>query len=172
MNLEREKYPAAAAYYWILEEKLASHPGSKKYGRPLHRLADDTTAKNNRKLMCTGSVAEWNPNSNAIGTSCDEYPFAKSQESGGMTLTSGKYCAQMYAAENPDGTYTIKLDENSAYPTWNEICGRAAITSTQNTAAGGALGRFTSAMRLLDSDGYYVHTGYESCDISQVCDFG
>ncbi|KUN03530.1 hypothetical protein AQI95_23875 [Streptomyces yokosukanensis] len=60
----------------------------------------------------------------------------------------------MCAVKNSNGTYTLKLDENYAYPTWNEICGRAAITTTQNTAAGGALGRFTTAVRLLDSDAY------------------
>ncbi|WP_051735288.1 hypothetical protein [Streptomyces sp. NRRL B-3229] len=168
--LTREKYPAAAAYYWVLMEKLASHPGSKKYKSPLHRLADDTTAQNNRNKMCLLAVAEWNPNPEAIGASCDEYPFAKSRESGGMTLASGKSCVQMYAVKNSDGTYTLKLDENYAYPTWNEICGRAAITSSQNSAAGGALGRFTTAVRLLDNDAYYVNTGYESCDLSEVCD--
>ncbi|MQY36938.1 hypothetical protein SRB17_49400 [Streptomyces sp. RB17] len=170
MYLERDKYPAAAAYYWILEEKLASHPGSKKYNKPLHRLADDAAAKDNRDKMCMLAVAEWNPNPNAIGRSCDEYPFAKSRESGGMTLASGKSCVQMYAVKNADGTYTLKLDENYAYPTWNEICGRAAITTSQNTAAGGKLGRFTTSVRLLDRDAYYVNTGYESCDLSQVCD--
>ncbi|MFF4501593.1 Tat pathway signal protein [Streptomyces sp. NPDC001401] len=170
LNLTRAKYPAAAAYYWILMEKLASHPGSKKYNSPLHRLADDTTAQANRNKMCLGAVAEWNPNPNAIGASCDEYPFAKSRESGGMTLASGKSCVQMYAVKNANGTYTLKLDENYAYPTWNEICGRAAITTTQNTAAGGALGRFTTAVRLLDYDAYYVNTGYESCNLSSVCD--
>ena len=170
LNLTTAKYPAAAAYYWVLQEKLASHPGSKKYGKPLHRLANDTTAANNRSAMCLGTVAEWNPHPNAIGASCDEYPFAKSMESGGMTLSSGKYCVQMYAEKNSNGTYTLKLDENYAYPTWNEGCGRAAITTSQNTAAGGALGRFTTSVRLLDNDAYYVHTGYEACDLSQVCD--
>ncbi|MFJ2021403.1 golvesin C-terminal-like domain-containing protein [Streptomyces nodosus] len=170
--LEREKYPAAASYYYILEEKLASHPGSKKYKKPLHRLADDTAARGNRDKMCLLAVAEWNPNPNAIGASCDEYPFAKSRESGGMTLASGKSCVQMYAVKNADDTYTLKLDTNNyAYPTWNEVCGRAAITSSQNTAAGGKLGRFTTSVRLLDADAYYVNTGYETCDLSELCDF-
>ncbi|MCC5480642.1 golvesin C-terminal-like domain-containing protein [Streptomyces barringtoniae] len=172
MYLERDKYPAAAAYYYIMQEKLASHPGSKKYDKPLHRLADDAAAKANRDKMCMLAVAEWNPNPNAIGKSCDEYPFAKSRESGGMTLASGKSCVQMYAVKNTNGTYTLKLDENYAYPTWNEICGRAAITTSQNTAAGGKLGRFTTGVRLLDADAYYVNTGYESCDLSQICDIG
>ncbi|MEV5534498.1 Tat pathway signal protein [Streptomyces prunicolor] len=171
LQLTRAKYPAAAAYYWILMEKLASHPGSKKYNSPLHRLVDSATVTDNRNKMCELAVAEWNPNPNAIGPSCDEYPFARSRESGGMTLASGKSCAQMYAVQNADDTYTIKLDENYAYPSWNEVCGRAAITVSQNKAAGGALGRFTKNVRLLDRDAYYVQTGYESCDLSEVCDF-
>jgi hypothetical protein len=88
-----KKYPAAAAYYWVRMEKLASHPGSEQHNKPLHRLADDTKAKENRDKVCMLAVAEWNPHPNADGTSCDEYPFTKSRESGGMTLSSGKSCA-------------------------------------------------------------------------------
>ncbi|MGP4009901.1 golvesin C-terminal-like domain-containing protein [Streptomyces sp. 4N124] len=172
LPLNKHKYPAAAAYYWVLMEMLNSHPGSEEHKSPLHRLADDATAKDNRDKMCELAVAEWKPNPKAIGTSCDEYPFAKSRESGGMKLTSGKFCAQMYAVQNSDGTYTLKLDENYDYPTWHELCGRAAITAPQNTAAGGDLGRFTSEVRLLDNDAYYVQTGLEGCDIDSVCDLG
>ncbi|WP_328672263.1 Tat pathway signal protein [Streptomyces sp. NBC_00328] len=170
MFLERAKYPAAAAYYWILMEKLASHPGSKKYQQPLHRLADNAVATDNRNKMCKLAVAEWDPPTTAIGASCDEYPFAKSRESGGMTLASGKSCVQMYAVSNPDGTFTLKLDKNYALPSWSEACGRAAITAAQNTAAGGKLGRFTTEVRLLDRDAYYVSTGYENCHLDDVCD--
>jgi hypothetical protein len=167
--LNTDKYPAAAAYYWVLMEKLASHPGSEAHDKPLHRLADDAMAKTNRDKMCVLAVAEWNPNPNADGKSCDEYPFAKSRESGGMTLTSGKYCVQMYADKQANGTWMLELDGNYPYPTWNEICGRAAVPAQQNTDAGGDLGRFTSEVRLLDSDPYFVQTGFEYCDIESVC---
>jgi hypothetical protein len=30
----------------------------------------------------------------------------------------------MYAVKKSDGAHTLKLDENYAHPTWNEICGR------------------------------------------------
>jgi hypothetical protein len=171
LQMNKAKYPAAAAYYWVLMEKLASHPGSERYdgGRPLHRLADEATAKANRGKMCELAVAEWNPNPNADGTSCDEYPFAKSRESGGMSLTSGKYCVQMYADKQANGSWMLELDNNYPYPSWNEICGRAAVPAQQNTDAGGDLGRFTSEIRLLDNDGYYVQTGFEGCDINSVC---
>ncbi|MFD7996473.1 hypothetical protein ACFV3Q_33225 [Streptomyces mexicanus] len=171
LQLNTRKYPAAAAYYWVLMEKLASHPGSEEHDKPLHRLADEAKAKDNRDKMCMLAVAEWNPNPNADGTSCDEYPFAKSRESGGMTLTSGKYCVQMYAHKQADGTWMLELDNNYPYPTWNEICGRAAVPAKQNTDAGGDLGRFTSEIRLLDNDAYFVQTGFESCRIDSVCNF-
>ncbi|MEV7567725.1 hypothetical protein AB0O60_21265 [Streptomyces tanashiensis] len=170
IQMNTQKYPAAAAYYWVIMEKLASHPGSEKFDKPLHRLANDATAQTNRDKMCMLAVAEWRPNPAADGTSCDEYPFAKSRESGGMTLTSGKYCVQMYAAKQPNGTsWMLELDNNYANPSWNEICGRAAVPTKQNTDAGGDLGRFTSEVRLLDNDAYYVQTGFEGCSISSVC---
>ncbi|MBQ0889790.1 hypothetical protein KBZ94_33515 [Streptomyces sp. RM72] len=169
LQMNTKKYPAAAAYYWVLMEKLASHPGSEQHNKPLHRLADDTKAKENRDKMCMLAVAEWNPHPNADGTSCDEYPFAKSRESGGMTLASGKSCAQFYADKQSDGSWMLELDNNYPYPTWNEICGRAAVPVKQNTDAGGDLGRFTSEIRLLDNDAYFVQTGFEYCDIKSVC---
>ncbi|MFI6284458.1 hypothetical protein ACIBCM_06825 [Streptomyces sp. NPDC051018] len=169
LQMNTKKYPAAAAYYWVLMEKLASHPGSEQRNKPLHRLADEVKAKENRDKMCMLAVAEWNPHPNADGTSCDEYPFAKSRESGGMTLSSGKHCAQFYADKRADGSWMLELDNNYPYPTWNEICGRAAVPARQNTDAGGDLGRFTSEIRLLDSDAYFVQTGFEYCDINSVC---
>ncbi|MFJ8158768.1 Tat pathway signal protein [Streptomyces sp. NPDC094468] len=169
LQLNTEKYPAAAAYYWVLMEKLASHPGSEKYNQPLHRLDDDAKVTDNRNKMCELAVAEWNPNPNADGTSCDEYPFARSRESGGMTLSSGKYCVQLYAHKQTDGSWMLELDNNYPIPTWNEICGRAAVPALQNTSAGGDLGRFTTAVRLLDDDPYFVQTGFEGCDIKSVC---
>lgn len=172
LQLNTKKYPAAAAYYWVLMEKLASHPGSERHNKPLHRLADEAKAKENRDKMCMLAVAEWNPHPNADGTSCDEYPFAKSRESGGMTLPSGKHCAQFYADKRSDGSWVLKLDNNYPYPTWNEICGRAAVPAKQNTDAGGDLGRFTSEIRLLDREAYVVQTGFEYCDITSVCEIG
>lgn len=64
-----------------------------------------------------------------------------------MKLASGKYCAQFYAHKQSDGSWMLELDNNYPYPTWNEICGRAAVPVTQNTNAGGDLGRFTSEIQ-------------------------
>ncbi|WP_331740900.1 hypothetical protein [Streptomyces sp. NBC_01006] len=166
LTMRTHKYPAAAAYYWVMMEKLSTHPGSEKYKKPLHRLADESKAKDNRDKICMLAVAEWRPHADATGTSCDEYPFAKSRESGGQSLASGKFCVQMYQDKN---TNLLQLDSNYPNPTWNEICGRAAVPASQNTAAGGDLGRFTKDVRLLDNDAYFVETGWEGCDMSTVC---
>lgn len=55
------------------------------------------------------------------------------------------------------------------YPTWNEICGHAAVPAKQNTDASGDPGRFTSKIRLLDSDVHSVQTGLEGRKIAPVC---
>ncbi|MGW1071602.1 golvesin C-terminal-like domain-containing protein [Streptomyces sp. NPDC002537] len=154
-TLNTAKYPSAAAYYWILQEKLASHPGSEKYNKPLHRLADDDAAQKNRDKVCDSS---FEPHPDTPETSCDEYPFAKSQESGGqLNISSGKECVQMYTSKGSDGSWRLYDDDRYAPPTWNEVCGRANIPKGQNTGAGGDLGRFTTKFRLLDGDAYWVH---------------
>lgn len=169
LNLNREAYPAAAASYYVLMTKLASHPGSESYNSPLTRLASSIESEKNRGKMCKLAVAEWRPHPNAAGKSCDEHPFAKSRQSGGQTLTSGKFCVQMYAELLPSGRHMLKLDNDYPVPTWNEICGRAAVPASQNTTADGSLGNFTSSIRRLDNDKYFVRTGFEGCDLATIC---
>ncbi|NML54738.1 hypothetical protein HHL19_18970 [Streptomyces sp. R302] len=161
LPIDTKKYPAAAAFYWLMMEKLETHPG-KSPGHPLSRQADEATAKANRAKMCPDSwVGE--PNGTADKPSCDEYPFAKSRQSGGQSVT-GDECAQFYSVKE-NGRWKLKYDENSPLPSWKEVCGRAAIPLTQNTGAGGQLGRFTTAMRLHDEDEYFVSTpGFENCN--------
>ncbi|WP_438290876.1 NucA/NucB deoxyribonuclease domain-containing protein [Streptomyces sp. HUAS TT7] len=162
LTLNSAKRPAASALYWLLMEKLKTHPGSKKYNSPLHRQADETIAENNRKVICNSTFNPV-PTGTSDKPSCDEYPFAKSRESGGGSLTSGAQCAQFYATKV--GTrWQLKYDTSFPLPTWSEVCGRGSIPLSQNTGAGGELGRFTTAMRLHDNDAYFVDApGFENC---------
>ncbi|WP_406179541.1 hypothetical protein [Streptomyces sp. NBC_01006] len=161
-TLNTAKRPAANALYWLLMEKLKSHPGSKKYNSPLHRLADETAAQKNRDKICDSTFVP-HPTGTADKPSCDEYPFAKSRESGGSTLTSGKECAQFYA-EKSGNRWQLKYDPNFNLPTWQEPCGRGSIPLLQNTGAGGEIGRFTTAMRLHDGDAYFLDVpGFANC---------
>ncbi|MER5717516.1 hypothetical protein [Streptomyces sp. NPDC002132] len=53
-------YPAAAAYYWVLREKLTDHPGGEKYGKPMHRLTDKVQQDHNRDTICNKTgVGKW-----------------------------------------------------------------------------------------------------------------
>lgn len=170
-EVNTKAYPAAAALYWVLEQKLFNHPGSKAHRMPLHRLADTGLQDENRKIMCQGAVAKWQPNPNTPDVSCDEYAFAASRESGGLQpgVLSGADCVQIYATQV--GTqWKLYTDPRYPVPDWNVPCGRGSIPKSQNTDVGGGLGRWTPKMRVRDGDAYYVEEpGFEGCDPDTVC---
>ncbi|WP_158721090.1 hypothetical protein [Streptomyces sp. NRRL S-241] len=171
-TVNSKKYPAAAALYWVLMERLQTHPGSERHKSPLSRQADTAISDKNRDKICdrtfipvpNGQTGDRNK------SSCDEYPFAKARESGGATLGSGKECAQFYAIweKKPGETkakWRLKYHTSFPLPSYKEICGRGDIPLGQNSAAGGGLGNFTKSVRLHDKDRYYVSTpGFENCN--------
>ncbi|MEV0416528.1 hypothetical protein AB0I68_38820, partial [Streptomyces sp. NPDC050448] len=179
-KLDDQRYPVAAAYYWLLREKLASHPGSRIEKSPLHREADGATAAENRRRVCDRGVAAnlepWSAHPDALGDSrgiqCDEFPFARTRESGGQIYTNGKPCVQLFA-KLVNGKWMLNADGRYALPsgaTWPQVCGRAAIPGIQNEAAGSDLGNFYLANRMLHDDGFYFESPrYEGCSTTQVC---
>ncbi|MER5894312.1 hypothetical protein [Streptomyces sp. NPDC001876] len=174
-TVNTKAYPAAAALYWAIMEKLPNHPGSKKHNTPLHRLEDTALQQANRDVMCEKAIARFRPNALTPTASCDEYPFAASRESGGLQpgITSGEECAQFFAAPGTTvGGWDLFLDDNyPSLPTWKEPCGRGSIPRGQNTSAGGGLGRFVGKVRLFDGEAYYVDTpGFEGCiNVEDLC---
>ncbi|MGW1013566.1 golvesin C-terminal-like domain-containing protein [Streptomyces termitum] len=169
-TVNTKRSPAAAAYYWLIQQKLAGHPGSRQHNKPLHRLGDTAAQDANRNILCKLAVAKWVPHSLTPNASCDEYPFAASRESGGQTIQSGSECVQLYTAKDTAGQWKLFYDERYPVPTWNEACGRASVPLTQNTFEGGALGRWTPKVRLFDNDAYFVETpGFAACDPNTFC---
>ncbi|MFD7177826.1 hypothetical protein [Streptomyces sp. NPDC059929] len=176
-----EQNPAAAAFYWTLMQKLPSHPGSRDHNAPLNYLADKTRQSANRKVICPKDGPDkWvgNPASNPPGTtsSCDEYPFAATYQSGGMppqAVDNGKQCTQLFASPLAGGGWTLLEDTNySRVNTWDEICGRASIPGDENSGAANRIGLFfVPKNRMLDKDKFFVSTpGFEDCkDLSQIC---
>ncbi|WP_328890572.1 golvesin C-terminal-like domain-containing protein [Streptomyces sp. NBC_00316] len=172
--------PSAAAFYWILMQKLPSHPGSRDHNEPLNYLASKERQDANRAVICPKSGADkWvgNPETLQSGSSasCDEYPFAATYQSGGMPpqqVLSGKDCTQMYAKPLSSG-WTVLEDPNySRVNTWTEICGRATIPGDENSGAAWRIGLvFVPKNRMLDKDKFFVSTpGFEDCsDLSQIC---
>ncbi|MFD3780321.1 hypothetical protein [Streptomyces sp. NPDC058612] len=180
--------PSAAAFYWILQQKLPSHPGSREHKKPLTYLADSVKAEYNRnKVVCKKSGEGKflkHPDSGVTkpgGPSCDEYPFAATYQSGAMPvatggggLTLGTGCLQLYA-KKPTGTegWTMKEDTRYARPnTWKEPCGRASLPGDENSGAANRIGlHFVPNNRIIDKDAYYLLApGFEECtDLTKLC---
>ncbi|MEV2210450.1 Tat pathway signal protein [Streptomyces sp. NPDC050997] len=170
------KYPAAAAYYWLLREELPSHPGSKKENSPLHRETDKSVIIQNRGKVCptsytttTKATPEATTNS-PDGRQCDEYPFASTKESGGQS-GNGDQCVQLYAQKSDsDGKWRLYPDDRFAPPTWKEVCGRASMSAKQNEAAGRGLGAFFTKARVDKDDAFYIDApSLENCRPDEVC---
>ncbi|ANS67650.1 hypothetical protein SLINC_5426 [Streptomyces lincolnensis] len=176
-----EANPTAAAFYWILMRKLPYHPGSRDHDSPLNYLASKPRQEANRKVICPKSGADKfvpNPASKPANStsSCDEYPFAATYQSGGMppqAVATGKDCTQLYAKPLSGTGWTIQEDPTYArVNTWNEICGRASIPGDENSGAANRIGLFfVPNNRMLDKDAFYVSVpGFEECtDLSKIC---
>ncbi len=179
-NADDQKYPAAAAYYWVMREKMATHPGSEANKSPLHREADKVKRDENRARTCDRGIKAkleaWTAAPLAQGdptVQCDEFPFASTKESGGAVYQNGKPCVQLYAKQVgakwklfADGRY-----DPLPSGTWHQICGRASMPGLQNMDAGRTgLSPFYTAMRVLDNDPFYFRSPrYERCNTSTVC---
>lgn len=113
---------ASAAMVQWAQENLSGHWGLRGEGAPLHYLGDDIIRDNNREVICPDSWAH-DPEIDAdlvpydAQDSCDEFPFARTYESGAMAdnvngdpkpyVTTGDDCAQVTAKQtgftnNPD----------------------------------------------------------------------
>ncbi|MET9957243.1 RICIN domain-containing protein [Streptomyces sp. NPDC006339] len=174
-TVDKTKYPAAQ-YFIAWTQRMYGGMGLQKLNRPLHRQADDTIVRQNRSRICNSTFIP-NDDTNIIATriktddrtSCDEFPFASSRESGrtstGGQVAGGQECAQFYAFSWPEGPSGWSVYYDRAYPDPSPPaspgvhCGRANIPLSQNTGVGGDLGRFTVDVRLLDNDEYFVESG-------------
>ncbi|MFE9770459.1 hypothetical protein ACFYOV_01985 [Streptomyces sp. NPDC005931] len=184
-TVDTNLYPAAGAYYWLIQEKLPSHPGSRKWdslvtylgpGNNADPNGGDWTGAKSRGKICPSS---WTPNSATPGGSCDEYAPASTYESGGMPgglnqVNSGNECAQLYTKPMTGGTWGLLAENRNGYtgPKWNEKCGRASVPQDQNEGAFRDLGiKFVPQMRLLDKDGFFIsNPGFEHCkNADTVC---
>ncbi|RLK58423.1 hypothetical protein [Actinokineospora cianjurensis] len=136
----------AAAGYWWAQNKLADHWGTT--AAPLHRQGSDAIAATNRATICNSTFVPnhtWNPPTD----SCDEFPFARSLESGAQ-WGPGQLCAEVRVYKSGSSWYISPLNS----PTGAERCMRAHIANASNAAAGSRLGIFTVNQRLLHGDGY------------------
>ncbi|MFB7256110.1 golvesin C-terminal-like domain-containing protein [Streptomyces nojiriensis] len=176
------RYPSAAALYWVLQEKLPNHVGSKAHNSPVRYLGPgnmkgkdkngnpkDRLNTENRSVICPTGWA-------LHGYTCDEYSFAVTHESGGMPggpneVGSGDSCANLDAEKLSTGEWKLVDDTRYPIPTWTEKCGRASIPGPDNSGAANLIGRqFVPDKRMLDEDAFFVGIpGFEGCDPNTIC---
>lgn len=137
---------AAVTYYWA----QVSLPDGWGADTPLRRLASDSLAEANRRSTCDATFVPF-PDDLVVDDSCDEYPFAKTYEGG----TPGGLCADIVPLFE-EGQWQIYEANPNKPVTGTEKCVRGHVPLTENEGAGGELGRFTQAQRVLDLDPYTV----------------
>ncbi|MFD6936659.1 hypothetical protein ACFWAP_10980 [Streptomyces goshikiensis] len=185
-----KKYPAAAAHAWLIQESLPSHPGSKKYNKPMNFLPNkDKGALNqfkrdtqkNRDVICPTSYAR-HPDTTLSHdlvesggkdvASCDEYAFAGTYQSAGMPavmngrnpVTNGDECVQTVAKRVSPGTWKLVDDERYRLPDFTEKCGRSSMSQWQNGGSMNRFNGFAQYFRLQDADEYWVEVpGFSHC---------
>lgn len=74
------RYNLARQYIGMVQASMSSHPGWEGKGQPLHRESNETVARKNRDIVCDSTFTA-DP-STPTPAQCDEFPFAKSKESG------------------------------------------------------------------------------------------
>ncbi|MGW0419784.1 golvesin C-terminal-like domain-containing protein [Streptomyces sp. NPDC003015] len=173
------KYPQAAAHAWLIQTFSPKHPGSKATGQPLYYLSDTSQRNKNRGRMCPTSWAADNGDLSALDgaddsiLNCDEFAFGASYNSGGMStgegglnpaipddsttgVPNGRACIQTYAIKVNGTMHLYNL--NGTVPSWTEVCGRSAISDTDNQQSMSPFGGFITKMRLMGKDAYWLDT--------------
>jgi hypothetical protein len=128
-------YPQLAQH--IQDAQASGLPGSYPSGSPLTRLTDAALLDQNRRTACPSSYPR------PPGYTCDEYPFASSQQ--GAYLSGGGPRTFSYCQ--------ISLQDQSTGSQGYSVC---MIDADQNSGGGRALLQFYNANRVIDSDPFYV----------------
>jgi hypothetical protein len=153
--LPLSKYAAAAVNVLIGEALLSGSPG-RSVQTPLTR-GDPARTDANRGVTCNGFAPL--PPGNSFGVvsdSCDEYPFASSQQSGGARNIPGSNCLEIVSTQDATGAWTTtKL--NTYDPNNPQACLRGHVNSVLNSLVGSqALNPMYTANRVMIGDPYTV----------------
>jgi hypothetical protein len=157
------KYNLARQFIGMAQASMSSHPGWEGHGQPLTREGDAAVEAKNRATICDNTFTA-DP-STPTPAQCDEFPFAKSKQSGRQQgVTSGSQCQQyQVVSQTIEGKKYVSLTWPGAnqgkMPSATAKCARASMTKVDNEGVGGDLGRRTQEWRLLANDAYWVDAG-------------
>jgi hypothetical protein len=149
-------YGTAALNVWLGETYLPGTPGLTA-GTPLTR-GNPAKTDANRAVTCNGFKALPPGNIYGVtGDSCDEYPFASSQQSGGALGIAGGNCWEVVSGQDPDDgawVFTPLSKYTAKYP---QVCLRGHVNSTLNSNVGRqALNPMYTNDRMMIGDPYTV----------------
>ncbi|MGP3999491.1 hypothetical protein [Streptomyces sp. 8N706] len=164
------KNPQAAAHAWLIQQATPKTPGVQSAGTPLYYLPGGRDGKNRAVICDEDGWAKNNHDPDAMNSStdtpdCDEFTFNATYNSGGMPanlgglnpVSSGAKCIQSYATK-VDGKIHLR-NLPGALTTFKEVCGRSAMSGSQNRGSMGAFSAgFVNNMRLMDKDAYWLET--------------
>ncbi len=106
---------------------------------PLHRLVNDYLVQQNTNRACPATYVR------PDGYQCDEYPFKSTQEGAATANPGGP------ARTNPSWCHIP--EPSGSGPFGYSVC---MIPGLQNTTAGGRLGNFYLANRIMHADAFYI----------------
>ncbi|ORT53694.1 hypothetical protein BKD26_37785 [Streptomyces sp. CB03238] len=83
-------FPQAAAHAWLIQKATPKHPGSMADRKPLYYMGDSAQNSRSRNRICPTGWAAANGDASALvdaadTLNCDEFAFASSYNSGGMS---------------------------------------------------------------------------------------
>ncbi|MET9142148.1 hypothetical protein [Streptomyces parvulus] len=154
------KYNEARQFIGMAQASMNLHPGWEGKGKPLHRESVEAEVNKNRAVVCDKT---FKAHADTPTPQCDEFPFARTKESGRrLSVISGAEC-QMYNVIKSVVTGRLSVTwpglNQGRMPDPNAKCARASMPKAQNEGVGGDLGRRTSEWRLLENDAYWVDAG-------------
>jgi hypothetical protein len=140
-------------------------------------MGDSAQNSRSRNRICPTGWAAANGDASALvdaadTLNCDEFAFASSYNSGGMssaegglnpalnpgsTTPTGAACIGTYAKKSGTAVHLFSL--NGTDPTFKEVCGRSAISGMHNQESmGNHFATFMRDMRIMDKDAYWLDT--------------
>jgi hypothetical protein len=149
-------YGAAAKNVEYGEDFIPGNPGLLT-SNPLTR-GDVNATQGNRSAVCDSTFT---PITRLVPTdSCDEYPFASSQQSGGQLKLIGFECLNLLplfvnGSWRPEFVNSFNPELEDVY-NGDQLCERGHVPLDQNRAVGNALGSFYTLNRMLAGDPYTV----------------
>ncbi|MGW2028447.1 NucA/NucB deoxyribonuclease domain-containing protein, partial [Streptomyces decoyicus] len=131
---------------------LTDHWGWEGKGSPLTREMDEAVIKANRGKVCDSA---WQRDSTVPDDSCDEFPFAATNQSGAQLNLSGKDCAQIRPDTPSGGRWTVSYINDTS----GRRCTIGHVPNKENGSVGGSMSRFYQDQRVLDDEKFWLAVG-------------